>query len=147
MVFWRSTARALALGLFDRGDGISDARLDWLEADVAAFLAAAGPKTSFLFGLVLTAIELLPPWFGAGPSRFSRLAPANRLAFLERLDASRLAVLIALPKAVLSLCYYEHPDALRETGYDGGCMVGELPAGTGLVQLGPRGPSVREEVR
>jgi hypothetical protein len=35
--------------------------------------------------------------------------------------------LLALPKAMLALVYYEHPDALAETGYDGKPLVSAPP--------------------
>lgn len=134
------SVRAFASGMFDTGDGIPADRLDWLQEDVEAFLAHAGPRTTFLFTLVMVLLEWAPPFVLGRPRRFSKLTPKERLRFLERVDASRLAALIAAPKAVLSLCYYEHPEALRETGYDGGCLMGDLPGGTGLVKLSLRRP-------
>ena len=133
--------RALALGLFDTGAGIPVERLDWMLHDADDFLRAAGPKTSALFVGVMTALEGLPVAFGEGPHRFSKLDPSARARFLERLDSSRLSMLIALPKAVLGLVYYEHPDAAAQTGYDGTCMLGEHP--DNLVQLHPKGQEVR----
>ncbi len=127
--------RALAKGLFDTGAGIPEQRLDWMLQDADAFLSAAGPKTGALFVGVMAALESMPVLLGEGPRRFSRLSPPARARYLERLERSRLSALIALPKAVLGLVYYEHPDAAAETGYDGDCMLGELPEGTGWVQL------------
>jgi hypothetical protein len=133
----RAPARAFAEVMFDRGGGVPADRLDWTERELDAMLAAAGGRTRLAFGAVMIALELLPALFSGGPSRFSRLAPPARLAYLERIDASGLAILLALPKALLGLTYYEHPDALAETGYDGGCLRGESPAAP-LVALGAR---------
>ncbi len=130
--------RALAKGLFDTGAGIPEQRLDWMLQDADAFLSAAGPKTGTLFASVMVALESMPVLLGEGPRRFSKLSPQAQARCLERLERSRLSMLIALPKAVLGLVYYEHPDASAETGYDGDCMLGELPQGTGLVQLGSK---------
>ena len=58
------------------------------------------------------------PLFAKRLGRLSLLAPELQLKALEGLDGSQLAPLLALPKAMLSLVYYEHPDAMAETGYD-----------------------------
>jgi hypothetical protein len=129
---------ALAMSLFDRGNGIPHDRLSWTIADVESFLDHAGARTSFLFALALTALELLPLVLVRRPSRMSRLKPDVRLHYLEALDRSFLAGVLLLPKAVLSLVYYEHPDALKETGYDETCLLGDLPEGVGLVQIAGR---------
>jgi hypothetical protein len=133
----RASLRALALGLFDRGEGIPEARLQWAIDDVESFLAHAGQKTSGLFLLAITLVEWLPFLMVHKLSRMSRMSSQARAEYLEAFDRSPIAIVLVLPKALLSLVYYEHPDALKETGYDGTCMMGELPAGVGLVQLAP----------
>lgn len=109
--------RALAESLFDHGAGIPAARLDWLIDDLGDFLGRAGPKTRTFFLVTLMLLEFLPLFFGFF-GRMSRLHGEKRVAYLNRLDHSALAALIALPKAMLGLIYYEHPDAVLETGYD-----------------------------
>lgn len=131
----RACLRALALGLFDRGAGIPEARIAWAIDDLESFLRHAGQKTSALFLITTTLVEWLPILFVRRLSRMSRLSSETRRDYLEAFDRSVIAIVLVLPKALLSLVYYEHPDALRETGYDGTCMMGELPQGVGLVQL------------
>jgi hypothetical protein len=126
---------ALARGLYDRGEGVPEERLEWAVRDLASFLAHAGPRTTFLLALTTLAVEWLPIFFIGRFARLSRLPPDARARYLEKLDASRLSIALVLPKALLGLVYYEHPDAVRETGYDGQCMLGELPKDVGLVQL------------
>lgn len=126
------TVRALAEGLFDRGQGLPADRLTWLLTDLESFLGHAGPRTRGLFVLVVAVLEWLPLLVLGRPTRLSRLPSPARLLFLERLEQGPFAILLALPKAAMSLTYYEHPDALKETGYDAQCLHGENPA---LVQL------------
>jgi hypothetical protein len=134
---------ALALALFDRGPGIPADRLEWALRDIESFLEHAGPRTSFLFGLAVTALEWLPLVFIGRPSRMSRLQADLRLRYLQAVDRSALAGALLLPKAILSLVYFEHPDAVRETGYDGTCLIGDLPRGVNLVRIGEHGEAER----
>ena len=91
------------------------------------FLDKAGPKTRTLFLLVLLLIEVLPLFIIGSPRRMSSLNPDDRERFLQKLDASFLAALIALPKAILGLVYFEHPDVEQEIGYDATPLV-RIPA-------------------
>jgi hypothetical protein len=115
--FCHRPIRALAESLFDRGQGVPEARVAWMIDDLGDFLARAGGKTRTFFLITVMLLEWLPFLFGRF-SRLSRLRVEKRVECLERLDASFLAPLIALPKAMLGLVYYEHPEALLETGYD-----------------------------
>lgn len=122
----------MAVGLFDHGEGLPADRLTWLLTDLESFLGHAGPRTRGLFVLVVAVLEWLPLVVLGRATRLSRLSSTARLEFLERLERGPFAILLALPKAAMSLTYYEHPDALKETGYDAQCLHGENPA---LVQL------------
>lgn len=122
--FAHAPARALARALFDAGRGIPEARLDWMLADVDDFTGRAGAKTRLGFLAALLVLQWSPLFFGAW-GRMSALTPEARDRYLERLDRSALAVLIALPKAVLGLCYYEHPEVVAELGYDGRPLITE----------------------
>src|SRR5690349_8685769 len=107
---WRAPVRALALTLFDRGGGAREAyeaRIDWAIADLAEFLAYAGPRTTFALTVTAWVIELAPIFIVKKLSRMSRLEPADRLAYLEAVDQTRLAIMLILPKALLSLVYFE----------------------------------------
>ncbi|MBI2374243.1 MAG: hypothetical protein HYV07_09600 [Deltaproteobacteria bacterium] len=115
-------AIALASALFDPGSGIPAGRLDWTLEEVDQLSIASGLKTRTLFFVTLFLVENLTFLFGH-PAKLSDLEPAARLEYLRRLDASSLAALLALPKALLALVYFEHPDALAETGYDGRPLI------------------------
>jgi hypothetical protein len=110
--------RSLARALFDRGHGIPADRLEWMIQDLGDFMLGAGPKTRTIFLLNVLALDLLAPLLRKKLRRLRALSPEDAVAFLEHLDESNLAILIALPKAMLALIYYEHHEAIRETGYD-----------------------------
>jgi hypothetical protein len=129
---------ALARGLYDRGQGVPEERAAWAVNDLGSFLEHAGRRTSLLLAVATLVLEWCPLFFIGAFSRMSRLSNERLSRYLERFDRSRLALVLMLPKALLSLVYYEHPDAIRETGYDGQCLLGELPKDVGLVQLRKR---------
>jgi hypothetical protein len=130
--------RALAASLFDKETGIHRARLDWAIDDLRAFLAGAGPRTTLIFRIALFFVAWMPMFFIARIGPLHRLKPEHALLYLEKLDRSRLAALLLLPKALFSLVYFEHPDSLKEIGFDNSCMMGELPDGVGHVRLQKR---------
>jgi hypothetical protein len=126
--------RALALALFDRGRGVPEERLAWAAEDLRSFLDHAGPRTSFAYWATLYLVEWMPLLVIGRFARMSRLSTEQRIHYLEAFERSRFAILLVLPKALLALVYYEHPESLRETGYDGGCLMGQVPEGVGLVR-------------
>jgi hypothetical protein len=97
-------------------------RMAWLRTDIEDFLARAGLRAR----LMLTFMTLLVTWLA--PLFVGRLAPLGalplelRIQALERLEARFGEPLLAV-KAMLSLIYYEHPDAAREVGFDGHLVV------------------------
>lgn len=130
--FEEESMRALAGHLVGGGDA---ARLEWAIGDLSDFLASAGPRTSLIFSVALFFVAWMPLFFIGRLGPLSKLAPEHGALYLEKLDRSRLAALLLLPKALFSLVYFEHPDSLKEIGFDGSCMMGDLPAGVGLVHL------------
>jgi hypothetical protein len=140
-----ASLRALAAGLFDHGAGVDPDRLDWAIVDLAQFLRSAGPRTTFLFRLALFAVTWMPIFFVGRARSLPSLSDETAARYLEALDRSRLGALLLLPKALFSLVYYEHPDSLHEIGFDKSCMMGELPAGVGLVRLAARAKKSAEE--
>ncbi|MBI4817836.1 MAG: hypothetical protein HY791_16365 [Deltaproteobacteria bacterium] len=115
-------AVGLAEALFDRGAGIPADRIEWTLHEVDELSIASGFKTRALFLVTLFLVEHLSFLFGE-LAKLSDLDLRSRVRYLARLDASPLAALVALPKALLCLVYFEHPEALRETGYDGKPMI------------------------
>jgi hypothetical protein len=115
----RSIAEAVCWG--PRGAPDAD-RLDWLVADAEDFLAHAGPRTRLVIGISVAAVCWLAPLF-IGRFRLTRLALRERMRALAALEQSQLSAPLFATKAFLSLLYYEHPDAQREVGFDGSCLV------------------------
>jgi hypothetical protein len=119
--------------------------------DAADFLYRAGKKTRYLFLVALFLLEWLAPLYSGRLARMSGLPFEVRVRALERLDATPFSLVLALPKAVLCMIYYEHPDALAETGYDGRPLVttGRLapfnPVSGKALSLAPEPASAAKE--
>jgi hypothetical protein len=81
---------------------------------------AQGRQILALFILV----ELAAPLLGAGPRRFSRLAPQRRESAIRRWRASRLPLLRLVGEGIkmsLTMMYLSHPDVARYLGEDRQC--------------------------
>ncbi len=121
------TLRAVAEALFSTASGPPGAeRIDWLLLEIEDFLARAGPRTRLVLGLAVFAVNVLAPLSVLRLAPLRRLPLAERVHALRSLENSRLAAPLFAVKALLSLIYYEHPDAAREVGFDGECM-GQAP--------------------
>jgi len=119
----RRADRALfhvAQALFTRDQGPPpDARLHWLCLEMREFLAHCGSKARLLFAVALfLATWVAPLWVMRLPP-LTLLSHARRIEALDRLEASPIGTPLFALKAVVSLVYYEHPDAARELGFDG----------------------------
>jgi hypothetical protein len=127
-------AHAIAEALFLTADGPPPAeRIAWLVNDLEDFLARAGERTRFVFGLAMFAVAFLAPLVSF---RFTSLANMNvdeRARVLERLENVFGPPVLAV-KALLCVLYYEHPDAQRHIGFDGECML-EAPRGRELPMV------------
>ena len=122
--------RALAEALFatEAGPPPPD-RLDWLTGEFDDFLGHAGTRTRLVMRLSLFAVSCLAP-LRLSPWRWPPLHAlplAERIEALDRLEKSRAVLPLLALKAILSVLYYEHPDAAREIGFDGACL---LPGGS-----------------
>lgn len=133
--FEEACLRTLAAQIFDDGRGIDPERIAWAIGDLELFLRGAGPRTSFLFRVALYVVAWMPLFFVARLGPLHRLDKDTAALYLDRFDRSSLSPLLLLPKAVFSLVYFEHPDSLREIGFDNSCMMGEMPENVGLVQI------------
>lgn len=115
---------ALAEALFSTEAGPPPRdRLDWLTREYDDFLGRAGARARLLLGLSLFAVSVLAPLFGLRSAMTLRYLPLpDRITAVERLERSVFAMPLLGVKAILSLLYYEHPDAAREIGFTGGCL-------------------------
>lgn len=95
---------------------------DWESAEVVprleGYLGELPPRSRRLILLLFTAVELWP-LLALRVRRFSRLRPEARLGFVRRWRASRLYPIRLIgesTKAVLTMMYLSHPEALRYIG-------------------------------
>ncbi len=96
------------------------------ETDAVAFLArylAASPRRNRAgFRALLLALEVGPLALGFG-ARLRRLAPAARLAYLQRLERSPAAPLAEMLEALAKLSYYGDEGVMAAVGYDPAAVV------------------------
>ncbi len=118
----RTVVRALAEALLHHDGGPGEEQLDVLIERFDAHLEVVSP--TLLRGLLAT-IELvrwMPLLLLFSWSTLERLPVVRRIALLERMERSRVALLV-LPlvayKTMLSLAFFEDPAELRAMGYPG----------------------------
>jgi hypothetical protein len=118
----RAVVRALGEALFHHEDGPAPAQLDALVAGVEAHLRPVSrpQRAALLLGLQL--IRWLPVLLGVAPGTFEQVSLAKRLRILERMDRSRVLLLL-MPlvafKTLLAMLFFEQPAELRAMGYPG----------------------------
>jgi hypothetical protein len=116
--------RALAEALFATLAGPPPAdRLDWLVQDLDDFLGRSGARSRVLLRLSLLAVSVVAPLMVFRLQPLRALPLDRRTEALERFERSFFALPLFALKAILCVLYYEHPDAAREIGFDGACMV------------------------
>lgn len=122
-------ARHVAEALFTTEDGPPPPdRVDWVERDLKDFFGNANWRGAFIFRACIFAITWLAPILIARLPPIGRLAVSDRVHAIERFESVPGAVLTVLgAKAILSLIYYEHPDAAEEIGWDQECLGGPAP--------------------
>ena len=117
------SARALAEAIFSTESGAPPAeRLDWLMRELDDFLGHAGPRARALLRLSFFAVAWLAPLLTLRFRPLRSLPLPARIDAVERLERSQVAMPLLATKAILSVLYYEHPDAAREIGFDGACI-------------------------
>jgi hypothetical protein len=116
-------ARALAEAIFSTEAGPPPPeRLDWLVRELDDFLARVGSRTRLVLWLSVFAVSWLAPLLSFRLLPLRALPLPKRIDALERLERSHAAMALLATKAILSILYYEHPDAAREVGFDGACL-------------------------
>ncbi len=115
--------RIIAEAMFSGDSGPPPAdRLDWLVADHEDYLWHAGPRTRLVYRFALFVVMWLAPLLVWRKPLSWQSGPA-RVQTLQRIEGSAAALLWLLVKTGLCIIYFEHPDAERETGYDGACLL------------------------
>jgi|SRR5690606_10799504 len=117
-------ARALTATLFDDGTGVPPERLDYAMAELVGYAARVGRMTRLALRFALWVMQLAPFLLFGVFRTFTRASVELRERCLRRLEGSRLGLVVVLLKTVLSMIYFEHPDALASTGYDAQGLLG-----------------------
>jgi len=118
----RREVRAFAEAYFSRDEGPPDAeRIEWLVDDFDDFVAHLGRRARGLVVACLLPLTHLAPTLIGRRGRFSQLPLALRIEALDRLEKSPAALSLFALKTIASLCYYEHPEAAAEIGWDRAC--------------------------
>jgi hypothetical protein len=127
-----ASLRALAEALFCGPDGPPPAaRLDWVCNDAMDVFQRADTGIRLILRLALLGVSLLAPLYVGRLTLMRRLPLELRIRALSRLERSWLAGPLLIFKALLSLIYYEHPDAEREVGAEGFGRLAVAPTRAG----------------
>lgn len=124
--YGRGVLRALAEAFFtdpddpsDRGAGL---RFDWLVDDVDDFISRASPALRNGVRIALVLIDLAPIFFVGRLRRCGSLSLADRERYLAKIEESqlpRVSLLVVMFKTLMTVLYFEHPEAAPHLGYDG----------------------------
>jgi hypothetical protein len=121
--FFLRLIRVFAEALFDDGTPGLKERLDWLMAEYADFSRSVGTKTRLGICGAMLVVQLLPLFVVFRPLPMTWLSKETRRRYLEKLEAGPITFLITALKVPLTLIYFEHPEMMARTGYDGRALV------------------------
>lgn len=102
-------------------------RVDWVCREIDDFLTRVTLRSYAIVVLSLFVVSVVAPLLVRRFGALASLPLADRIDALERFEKSGFAPALLAVKALVSVHYYEHPDAAREVGFDGSCMIAELP--------------------
>jgi hypothetical protein len=97
-------------------------RIAWVVTEAEDFLARSGSRTRVVVGFAILGVSVFAPLLARRFTSLAGMTLAERIFALRQLENSKLAGPLFAVKALLSLFYYEHPDAAREVGFDGACL-------------------------
>jgi hypothetical protein len=124
--FGKRVLRSLAEAFFtdpdDPADRGADQRFAWLVDDVDDFISQASPALRLGTRAALVLVELLPVFFIGRFARCSSLGLEEREHYLATVEASavpRVGLLVVMFKTLMTILYFEHPEAAPHLGYDG----------------------------
>jgi hypothetical protein len=119
------TMQAIAEAIFATEAGPPPpARIRWLCDEMDDHLNHAGVSARTLLRAALLAVAAAAPLFARVPLPLERMSLKTRIKALDRIEHSFAVAPLLAVKAVLCILYYEHPDAARAAGFDGGCLKG-----------------------
>ncbi len=116
--------REVTRAMVDPGSGVPEAQLDWAMTEMRQFAARAGGLTRLAVWGCLLFIQLLAPLLVLGKfKRFTSLPLPERTELLHLMESGRFVLLIVPVKAIVCMHYFEHPEVLAATGYDGKPLI------------------------
>lgn len=118
----RSLAEAFFTDPNDPADRGADQRFAWLVDDVDDFISQASPALRFGTRTALILVELCPLFFVRRFALCSSLSLKEREHYLATVEAAtmpRVALLVVMFKTLMTILYFEHPEAAPHLGYDG----------------------------
>jgi hypothetical protein len=128
--------RAVAEGLFATEEGPPpEERLVYLSRDLSDFMGNVTLRARLLFRACLAIVYWVAPLLVGALPPLGRLPWRRRVEALERMEKTPLAMPLLGAKALMSIVYYEHPDAARDIGWDQQPKLAEAAQDEGLVQL------------
>lgn len=119
-------ARSLAATLFDdgTGTGVPSERLDFAMVELSGYAARVGRLTRAALSFAFTVLQFAPFLLFGVFRKFTSGSTELRQRCLGKLERTRFGLVLVLLKTVLSMVYFEHPDALASTGYDAEGLLG-----------------------
>ncbi len=118
----RAVVRALGEALFHHEAGPTPAQLDTLVAGVEAHLGPVSRPQRTVLLLALLLVRWLPVLLWVAPDTFDAVSVPKRLRILERMDRSKVLILL-MPlvafKTLFAMLFFEQPAELRAMGYPG----------------------------
>jgi len=119
----RGHARAFGEALFTRDEGSPpEDRMRWFVDDLDDFCAHLNLRARLLFRACLFTATWLAPLAIGRLGALASLSPTDRIAALDALERTPASLALFGARAIVSLVYYEHPDAARELGWDRQCL-------------------------
>lgn len=103
-------------------------RMDWFVTDIDDFVHHLNLRARLLFLLCIYAVSLLAPLLSGRFGTLAGLPLAARVEALEAFEKTPAALALFAARAVVSLVYYEHPDAAREIHWDRQCLTSTKPS-------------------
>lgn len=95
----------------------------WFITDIDDFVAHLNLRARWLFHLCIYAVSLLAPLVAGRFGTLAGLPLPARIAALEAFEQTPAALALFAARAIVSLVYYEHPDAAREIHWDQQSLV------------------------
>lgn len=136
----RQNALAFGEALFARSmdEAPPAERMRWFLDDLDDFVAHLNVRARRLFLLCLFVVTWVAPLLRLRLGRLGRLSLRERIEAIEAIERTPAALALFALRAVVSLVYYEHPDASREIGWDQTCLTDTPRYQERLVRLGKK---------